>query len=244
MTKNIYIKVNGHKMKGTLFYPSNIKLKNPAILFIHGWTSNETGYVPRAKALSKLGFICLTFNLRGHDGNQKNIGQFSRNDHLQDCIDAYDFLCSQKKVDNTKIGVVGASYGGYLGTILSGKRKVSWLALRAPALFNNNNINLPTKQLIDNREGSFFQKMKPEKDNIALLGVKVFNGGLLIVESEKDQIIPHGIIKYFKNASSDKKKISHQIIKQAGHELSTKKYNDSFINILTEWFKEKINFKS
>lgn len=238
MAKKVFIKLANQKIKGTLFYPKKIKNKNPAILFIHGWLSNETGYALRAEALSRLGFICLTFNLRGHDKENKDLKRFSRADHLKDSMTAYDFLSSQIDVDKNQIGIVGASYGAYLGSILSTKRKLRWLALRAPALFYNTDFNAPTVKLIQDREEDFFQKMKPEKNNFALLGIKGFAGDLLIIESEKDRTIPHQIIRYFKNSLNDKSKFSHIIIKNAKHELTEGKQKQEFIDILVRWFEQ------
>lgn len=238
MIKNVLIKVKEQKIKGTLFYPRPLKTKNPAILFIHGWTSNEKGYAPRAEALSKLGFICLTFNLRGHDGKQKTLDKFSRADHLEDCIAAYDFLLSQNGVDKTQIGIIGASYGAYFGSILSLKRKLKWIVLRAPALYHNEKFDSSTSKLINDREDEFFQRMKPEKNNLALEGIKKFKGDLFIIESDKDKIIPNRIIKYFKNAIIDKTKISHRVIKNAKHELTEGKQKQEFIDILVRWFEQ------
>ena len=117
--KRINFLVNGQKIKGTLIFPKKVKFDNPAVLFIHGWTSNETGYIPRAQVVAKHGAICLIFNLRGHGESGGSLEEFSRKDHLKDVIAAYDFLTAQKNVNKNKIGVCGASYGGYLASILN-----------------------------------------------------------------------------------------------------------------------------
>jgi len=236
MHKKLFIKVDNQKLKGTIFYPKKIKNKNPAILFIHGWTSNETGYVPRAKALCSLGFICLTFNLRGHNGEQKDLDKFSRRDHLEDSLAAYNFLSSLREIDKNQIGVVGASYGAYLASILSSKKKLKWLALRAPALFKNKEFDMPTQEVVSKREEDFFQEMIPKKNNFALKGIKNFKGKLLLIESENDEIIPNKIIKYYLNS---KKNASHSIIRKADHALLKDKWRREFIEILVKWFKER-----
>src|SRR5918995_3631751 len=115
----------------------------PAVLFVHGWGGNQKQYLNRARAVAELGFICLTFDLRGHarsDGQRETV---SREDNLRDLLAAYDVLTSQPGADATALGVVGSSYGAYLAAILTSERAVGWLALRAPALFNHNGWGFP-----------------------------------------------------------------------------------------------------
>jgi uncharacterized protein len=126
---------NNQQLVCSIFYPEKIKDKNSAVIFIPGWTSDESSYHQRAQALSKLGYICLAITLRGHGESSGSLEEFSRADHLEDIIHAYDFLSKQKGVNKENISVVGASYGGYLAAILAGKRSVKHLAMRAPALY-------------------------------------------------------------------------------------------------------------
>ncbi|MDO8583503.1 MAG: alpha/beta fold hydrolase [bacterium] len=237
--KKVNISVGQGFIKGTLFYPKKIKNKNPAIIFIHGWNSDESGYRPRAEALASLGYICLTISLRGHGESSGKLEEFSRQDHLQDIIKAYDFLTSQKEVDLNNINVVGASYGAYLGAILTTKRKVVSLAMRAPALFPNAGFSRPTIDLIRNIKHDLIQNALPETDNFALIGINQVNH-VILIESERDQIIPHAIIALYKNAISDKTKLTNKIIKGAGHHLSEEKWKQEFITILREWFGKQI----
>src|SRR5258708_5167047 len=175
--KKVSIQSNGEMVTGTLHFPDlpagrqeTFKAKNPAVLFIHGWTSNEDGYHPRAKALTELGYICLTINLRGHGTSSGKLEDYSRKDHLDDSLAAYDYLSKQENVDLNNISIVGASYGGYLGAIVASKRRITNLALRAPALYLNKNFEKPTAELIADREDEFFQNLEPEPDNFALEG--------------------------------------------------------------------------
>jgi pimeloyl-ACP methyl ester carboxylesterase len=107
-----------------------------AILFIHGAGSDQSGYQPRAEAASKrLGATCLTFDLGG-DGNSGGDGQaLSPQDHLQDCVAAFDALLSSDEIDADRVGVCGASYGGFLASMLTASRRVRSLLLRAPGLY-------------------------------------------------------------------------------------------------------------
>src|SRR3972149_9018314 len=112
--KDVAFKVGNDQLKGSLFYPSPLKDKNPAVLFIHGWTSAQDRYFDQAKNLNDLGVICLTFDLRGHGISDGNINTQSRQNFLDDALCAYDFLVSDKNVDPNGITIIGSSFGAYL----------------------------------------------------------------------------------------------------------------------------------
>ncbi len=234
--KNVTIQTgNNQKIKGTLFVPKKLLEKNPAVLFLHGWSSDRQGYRFRAEPLTKLGFICLTIDLRGHGESDGKLEEFSRNDHLQDALAAYDFLASQKNVDPENISVVGTSYGGNLAAMLSGKRSIKNVALRAPALYTNKNLDVPTAKLIADREEDFFEGLRPEENNLSLTGVKNIHGNFAIIESERDQVIPHSIIDMYLEVAGGN--AMHIVIKDADHQLSKGEWKRKFIKHLVEFFK-------
>lgn len=238
--KKVVFLVEGQKAKGTLIFPKVIKKQNPGVLFIHGWTSSEEGYLPRAQAVAKLGAICLTINLRGHGKSEGRLEDFSRKDHLKDVMAAYDFLAGQKNVDKDRIGICGSSYGGYLASILTFKRKVKWLVLRAPALYRDDDFNIPTAKLIREDINIYRQSKIRPKDNLTLKAVSEFSGDLLLVESEKDETVPKQTIKNYVQAVNPRAVLAHKIMKNADHPLTKKKWKLKFIEILSGWFAEKL----
>src|SRR5918995_4593370 len=84
----------------------------PAVLFVHGWGGNQQQYLSRARAVAELGFICLTFDLRGHARTDEQRETVSREHNLRDLLAAYDMLVKHPAVDPASVGVVGSSYGG------------------------------------------------------------------------------------------------------------------------------------
>jgi esterase/lipase len=135
--KKITFTVEGQKLEGTLFYPEKVKPKNPAVLFLHGWTSSEKSVQGRAEALSKIGFICMTFNMRGSSPSEGDITTLTRQDFLNDCLSAYDYLISLEDVDKENISIIGSSFGSYLATLVTKERSVENIVLRVPANFSN-----------------------------------------------------------------------------------------------------------
>lgn len=238
LTKHLFIPVENQKVKATLFYPNNILPKNPGVLFIHGWSTGEHNYVNRARSVAAKGAICLTISLRGHDGSDGELNEFSRADHLKDVTSAYDFLASQKEVDAKRIGVCGLSYGGYLASILTSKRNVTWLILKSAALYENENFTIPTMKVLTIDPIAFSKTGQTAKNNFALEALANFNGALLIVESENDTIVTHETTLNYLEALKDKQ-FTYKIMKGADHTLSTEAWKKEFIEIISNWFAEQ-----
>lgn len=236
MNKKISFKVGKENLSGTILYPQILKKSNPAVLFVHGWSSSQTGYIPRAEAVTKSGAICMTFNLRGHGESGGKLGQFSREDHIEDVCTAYDFLVSLPQVDKKRIGIVGASYGGYLSSILTPRRKVRWLVLRAPALYKDEDFHIPTALLNkDDLKIYRHSKINP-KDNFALKSLTNFKNDVVLIECENDTAVPKPTIENYKKALVSNKNYSFELLAYADHELSKEEYKKAFINVLTKYF--------
>ena len=144
-SENIEINVSDETISGTILTPG---AKMPGILFVHGWGGSQQRDLARAKNITGLGCVCLTFDLRGHERTHEMRASVSREHSMEDLLAAYDRLASHPAVDNNAIAIIGSSYGGYLATILSGVRPVRWLALRVPALYWDADWDMP-KQALD-----------------------------------------------------------------------------------------------
>jgi dipeptidyl aminopeptidase/acylaminoacyl peptidase len=233
--KRVRISSRGVRLVGWLTTPQNAGLKLPAVLIIHGWGSSVVpSYLERAKAISRKGFVCLVVALRGHAGSSGTIAHVTRNEHLADACAAYDFLLNQKGVDRSRIGVFGTSYGGYLAMLLSSKRNVAWLALRAPALYRDEGFRFSTQLAIENlrdyrREYMHFSR------NRALKALHAFDGDVLIVAGERDEDVPLQTIENVEAACSDKRRVTLRTIPRADHVLSKKSHRLAANRIITNW---------
>lgn len=228
------------KLNGTFFYPSHKKAKNPAILFVHGWTSERKRSFQYAEALSKLGYICLLFDMRGHGTSEGDINAFTTKDFLDDVLVAYDHLSSTQDVHTKNITAIGSSFGGYLVALLSGKRKIKNLVLRAPADYPNEAFD---KQKADFSGDSvelmeFRNKPRRPEESYALEALHKFEGNVLIIESEKDDIVPHQTIMNYADAVKNRNKLTHVVMKGAPHSIKEGKFRDEVEKILAKWFRK------
>ncbi len=219
-------------ISGTLFTPEHMGKPCPAVLFIHGWSSNESGYRPRAESLVKLGYFCLTFDLIGHGHSSGSMESVTLKENIEASVAAYDFLASQEGVDNNAISVVGTSYGGYLAAILPSKRDMNSIVLRVPAIYEDEHKG----KAKEHRQSMHLanEHARP-RDNLALNSISGFGKRILLIEAEHDQVIPHYIIELITKAAKPNS-LEHVVVKGSDHQFSRPEWQEEFIELLIRWF--------
>lgn len=94
--------------------------KAPALVWVHGGPGGRMakGYKGRIQFLANHGYVVLGLNYRGSFGFGK---KFFRADHrkhgrepLWDCVAAKEYLARTGYVNSSSIGIIGASFGGYM----------------------------------------------------------------------------------------------------------------------------------
>ena len=234
----VEIPVEDEVVCGTLVTPGTLV---PGVLFVHGWGGSQQQYLARAREVAALGCICLTFDLRGHVRTKSQWETVSREDNLQDVVAAYDVLVAQPGVDTSAIAVVGSSYGGYLAAILTSVRPVRWLALRVPALYKDEDWDVPKGQLRERHalEKYRLQTVRPQ-DSVALKACAAFRGDVLLVESEHDSTVPHQVILNYREASATAHSLTYRVIQGADHSLSDRRWQQAYTTLLVGWLAEML----
>ena len=234
----IEILVDDESIAGTLVAPGTLV---PGVLFVHGWGGSQQQYISRAREVAALGCICLTFDLRGHASTHAQRDTVSREDNLQDVVAAYDLLVQQPGIDASSIAVVGSSYGGYLAAILTSLRPVRWLALRVPALYKDEDWDLPKGQLRKEQDLEAYRLLPVRPDeSIALRACATFAGDALIVESEHDSTIPHQVVVNYREALAAAHSLTYRMIEGADHGLSDPRWQQAYTTVLVHWLSEML----
>src|SRR5690606_33548098 len=57
------VSVDQYELAATVISPDTTI---PGVLFLHGWAGSQNRDIERARAISALGCVCLTFDMRGH----------------------------------------------------------------------------------------------------------------------------------------------------------------------------------
>lgn len=237
-TDHLRIEVDDNAIDATFLTPRS---KVPGVLFIHGWGGDQQHDLSRARGIAALGCVCLTFDLRGHAAGQARREQVSRDDNLRDVMAAYDKLAEHPALDTGEIAVVGSSYGAYLACILTGLRKVRWLALLVPAPYRDDEWFSPKQQLDRTALRAYRSGHVAPEGNRALTACASFPGDVLIVESEHDDYVPHSTIMSYRSAFMRSHSMTHRIIDGADHALSEKTAQRAYTGILVDWAGEMIS---
>jgi uncharacterized protein len=233
----IEIDVDGQHIAGTLVVPATLI---PGVLFVHGWGGNQEHYLTRAREIAALGCIGLAFDLRGHARTEPQHETVSRADNLRDLIAAYDVLTRHPAVDANAIAVVGSSYGGYLATILSSARPIRWLGLRVPALYKDEDWDLPKRRLDKEEIAAYRRQPVDAAGNRALGACAAFRGDVLIVESEHDDVVPHQVIANYRSAFAQARSLTYRVVEGADHGLSEPRWQKAYTALLVKWTTEMI----
>jgi hypothetical protein len=236
--EKVNISVDEERLAAALLMPATAL---PGVLFVHGWGDSKENDLARARQMTGLGCVCLTFDLRGHAESSRGQESVTREHNLRDLLAAYDTLVAVDQVDPASIAVIGISYGGYLATILTTLRPVRWLALRAPALYKDVGWDLPKRKLHQDPDFAAYRRRElPPDDNRALRASAAYRGDVLIVESAHDDVVPHATISNYVAAFSKAHSLTARVIDGADHALSDPLSQQSYTSILVSWISEMV----
>jgi hypothetical protein len=235
----IGIAVDNQHIAGTLTVPAALERAAPGALFVHGWGGNREQDLAAARASAALGCVCLTFDLRGHAETERQHETVTREQNLRDVAAAYDVLAGNALVERSFIALVGASYGAYLGALLTFLRPVRLLALRAPALYKDDDWEAPKRKLhIEANFAAYRRLALRAEDNRALGACAQFLGDALLVESEHDEIVPHPAVANYIAALANAHSLTYRMIEGADHALSEKRWEHAYTELLVNWLSE------
>lgn len=243
--RELTINGKGYKLTGTLVIPDDVSTKLPAVIFYHGMVSqSKPRYVKRAKVLAKEGIVGFTFDFRGCGESNGNIKNVSIEQWFADALLAFDFLLEQPLVDTERIGISGKSFGGYIGALVSSKRRVKSMVFQAPAVYSDSWFKIPWLVSEYNNEEQtklrvLYRNSRNALNNKAIMAIKQYKNPLLIVGSEFDDAIPKNIIEGYYNACPSKNK-KLVWIKGADHPLRNEKHNQEYTKLIVNWFKQTL----
>jgi dipeptidyl aminopeptidase/acylaminoacyl peptidase len=113
---------DGLEIPSILYKPHQATPENkaPALVFVPGGPGGQSyrGYISFVQYLVNHGYVVLGVNHRGSSGYGKAFFTADDQKHgkepLRDCLEARKYLASLPYVDGSRVGIIGASYGGYV----------------------------------------------------------------------------------------------------------------------------------
>lgn len=233
----VHIAVADESMPAAMLMPAH---ELPGVLFVHGWGGSQIQDLARARDAAGLGCVCVTFDLRGH-GAREISTTVSRAQNFADLLAAYDWMVEQPAVDRDAMAVVGVSYGGYLAALLTAERPVRWLALRSPALYKDVDWDKPKLSLhADPDLPAWRRRRLAAYDNRALRACEAYDGDVLLVEAEHDDIVPHPVLENYVAAFTHTRSLTARVVADADHAFSSKTAQGKYTDLLIQWLTEMI----
>lgn len=234
--QSVTIPVGNEKLSALLYVPEvSNNLKLPSVVILHGRGSSKKRYADRGEALAKKGILTLIFDFRGCGESDGDFGKQTIEMGFEDATAGYEFLKNHPLCDNARIGVLGGSFGGYQAALLAGTYLILSLVLAAPAIYQDDWWNIVPESM-DPGKKELYRKQSGFEGTKSMNAISKYNGKILVMEHEKDEIVPHRVTEaYYQNALSAQLK-EKKIIVNAPHALYDKTYVDQSINIVCDWF--------
>ena len=223
------------------------KEKYPTVILAHGFgvTKEESGMFDTiAKNLSEAGILVFRFDFSGCGKSEGDYSETSLSKLKSDLSKILEFVKSKPKVDTSRIGILGQSFG--TATTITLEPKVKCLIMMGSVAhpkeiliklfgegYNPDGISTRVKS------SGVITKVKPQfwkdfENHRLSESIKKIHSPILFIHGEKDDKVPLSEMEaYFKNANEPKEKI---IIDGADHGL--RPHRNKMYKIVTDWFKK------
>lgn len=213
----------------------------PAVIYVHGWNGSQEFELAHVRDAAGLGCAVLAVDLRGHDRDDRRHDEVTRGDNLRDLLSAYDWLVARDDVEPSAVAVVGFSYGAYLAALLSEERPVRWLALRSPASYPDEGWNVPKRLLEQNVDlETYRREVQPSDADRALRACARFDGDVLLVAAEHDDVLPPQVMQGYRDALRSARTVTTRTLAGADHELSQPDSRRAWAELLETWLREMV----
>ena len=138
---NVEFTNNGQKLAGILTVPET-DAPYPIVILFHGFTGNkeemlvagteETLFGRAARVLAEQGIGNLRFDFLNSGESDGEWPDTTFDGQISDALAALDYVSALPEVDTKKIGILGFSQGGLVGSTVAQDERVSTVVLWAP----------------------------------------------------------------------------------------------------------------
>jgi dipeptidyl aminopeptidase/acylaminoacyl peptidase len=213
----------------------------PCVVALHGLESGkDSGKWPIIAAqLYDEGIACLRFNFRGCGaGPEKSDGKFedgSLTGRIRDYQAALRFLHETGRVDRSRLGVIGSSFGGMVALAAEDARIKAMVLLSTPYTMPQPRravggyYQLPSGRRMKER---FYEDLR----DYNLLEAVRSAPPLLILHGSADELVPGEHAWQLYEAAREPKRL--EIVEGADHVFSRSDHLNRAIALCVEWFKK------
>ncbi len=252
-----YISFDGRRISARLYLPSKelgFQGKRPLVYWIHGGPQDQTRpdftrfSIPLIQFLTLNGFAVFDPNVRGSTGYgldysrqvDRDWGGRDRLDHIH----AMQLLAKDERVDTSRAGVVGGSYGGFMTLTMAARHPELWQV--AVDLFGPYNL-LTFSQRIPETWKPFFEMSlgHPEKDHDFLVErspqtyIDNITCPLLVIQGKNDPRVvepeSHDLVEHLRQIG---KQVDYLVFENEGHGIVKYENKIKCYTEITEFLKK------
>ncbi|MFC1864661.1 alpha/beta hydrolase [Chloroflexota bacterium] len=248
--ERVEFRSEGYKLIGNLNCPYE---KAPCVLLCHGIASSKDSekWLTFAHNLEDEGYAALRFNFRGCGwGDEWSEGDFqdtTLTNRVKDYKAALDFLVSTGKVDASRLGVIGSSFGGLTIIAANDPRPKTYVALATPYKLGTSPVMLESF-----REKGYYEYPGAEEPRMSRIketlyddlesydmaeAIKKIKHPLLIIHGSKDAIPVSDARILYENANEPKKL---EVIEGGSHIFVDTGHLGKVIDLSIGWFKRHL----
>lgn len=254
-----YSSFDGLRVSARLYLPSSklgYKGPRPLVEYVHGGPQGQerpdfTWFsMPLIQYLTLNGFAVFVPNVRGSTGYGMKYMKWVDKDwggkDVQDHVEGLKRLEKDSRIDSTRRGVVGRSYGGYMTLTLASRHPELWKA--AVDMFGP--YDLPTwVGRIPPTWQTFFRLAlgDPEKDKDFLIErspktyMNQLSAPLMIIQGKHDPRVPEPeSAQLVADLRKDGVKVDYLVYEDEGHDVLRFKNRVNCYNTITEFFRKNL----
>lgn len=195
---DLTLNIEGDKTPWRLYTPAH-NTKDWAVLWLQGFTSTIEGHAEgtnRMAEQTETTFAML--NYAGHGNHPTPLEDATRLQQYREVLGVYDELVSR---GYEHIIAIGGSFGAYMAALLAADRPVEAIVLRAPAIYDDKEFELPYRntQSAQSKERVELWRagVTPDTPSDALTAVRNFTGDTFVIEHELDHVINPSVPKAY-----------------------------------------------
>jgi len=246
-----FLNAKKEKLAGVLTLPK-YTTNLPGVIICHGFakTKSDRKFVELSRFLADKGLASLRFDFSGHGESEGDFEKLTMQKEVGDLAAAFNFLSKQKRINGSKIAIVGHSLAGAVAVLFQAQyQKANTLVLLVPALQQKELIG----QWYSRKQITLCQKERYIDTSRGRIGIGYLNEAMafnwreavekiaspvLIIHGQKDEDVPLKYSRELLKAIKADKKL--EIIESADHALESHQAKREIYNYSYSWLKKKL----
>jgi alpha-beta hydrolase superfamily lysophospholipase len=190
-------------------------------------------------ALSADGWRCRRANLLDADWTEQARRRVTREDSLRQATADHAQLASDCAA-RSPMAWLGFSYGGYVAALMTKQHKPRLLVLRSPSLYPDDDWHLPKEELDQRDLFAWRRRDHVPHGNRALRRCSKFRRDVLLIDSERDRVIPRQVIGSYARAFIQARSLTRHTLAEADHALSDPRWQREYHAVVVAWLQQKL----